>query len=98
MLFRSITNILKHSKANEAKILMQEDDYFLTIIVSDNGVGMTEKDVNGKGLKNIRKRLEAIKGTVEFKRFADEKSTFSMTIPLTMKEEYMTPPQHESVT
>ena len=93
-----ITNILKHSKANEAKILMQEDDYFLTIIVNDNGVGMTEKDVNGKGLKNIRKRLEAIKGTVEFERFADGKSTFSMTIPLTMKEEYMTPPQHENVT
>ena len=85
-----ITNILKHSKATEAKILMQEDESALKIVVTDNGIGMSEQDINGKGLKNISKRLEAIKGILEVKSIVNEKSEFLLTIPLAMKEEYMT--------
>ena len=84
-----ITNILKHSKATEAKILMQEDKSALTITVMDNGVGIMEKDINGKGLKNIIKRLEAIKGTIEINSIANIQSSFILTIPLVMTVEYM---------
>jgi signal transduction histidine kinase len=84
-----ITNILKHSKATEAKILMQEDESTLTITVVDNGIGMNEKDKNGKGLKNISKRLEAIKGKIETNNIANIHSCFILTIPLAMTVEYM---------
>jgi signal transduction histidine kinase len=85
------TNILKHSKATQAKILMQEDDLGLEIIVSDNGIGINNEDVNGKGLKNIHQRLEAIKGTIEVNSIFNEISCFTMRIPLVMTAEYMNP-------
>jgi signal transduction histidine kinase len=83
------TNILKHSKATHATILMQENDDYLEVIVTDNGIGISNEGINGKGLKNIRKRLEAIKGTVVIKSTLNETSCFSMRIPLAIREEYM---------
>jgi signal transduction histidine kinase len=82
-----ITNILKHSKATQAKILMQEDHLVLEIIVTDNGIGISNENANGKGLKNIRQRLETIKGTVEIN--INKTSSFTMRIPLAMTVEYM---------
>jgi signal transduction histidine kinase len=55
----------------------------------DNGIGMNEKDKNGKGLKNISKRLEAIKGKIETNNFTNIHSSFILTIPLAMTVEYM---------
>ena len=82
------TNMFKHSKANQAKILMQEDSEHLVVVVQDNGVGIQEHSKQGKGLSNIRKRLESIKGTLEVQSIPNQWSIFSLKIPLTMLEEY----------
>lgn len=84
-----VTNIMKHSKATKAKILMTEGKTNLELIITDNGVGLSKDGIDGKGLKNIHKRLEAIKGKVEIISIANEATSFSLTIPLVMTAEYM---------
>lgn len=62
------TNIIKHSRATEAKLLFYKitDNLFL-IIISDNGQGFDEKKINsGLGLTAIRERASMLEGNVRF--------------------------------
>lgn len=62
-----INNILKHAKATKIEVQMMKNAGQLITIVSDNGVGMTDKISNdGIGLRNIRGRLNTIGGNVHF--------------------------------
>lgn len=64
----TLNNALKHSKATELKINFIIDKS-LTIIICDNGSGITPEKMRqfGNGLKNIAKRMESIGGTYEIK-------------------------------
>ena len=58
-----ITNILKHSKATEAQIDLSITKKEIIINISDNGIGVENKDtLNGHGLKNITNRVEMLNG------------------------------------
>lgn len=63
-----INNIIKHAKATEVQLEIYEDDNELIFFVKDNGVGLTNPSIEktGIGLKNIKKRVEFLKGTYEF--------------------------------
>jgi len=62
----TLNNALKHSKATELKIGFIIDKS-LTIIIRDNGGGITPEKMRqfGNGLKNIAKRMEGIGGTYD---------------------------------
>lgn len=62
-----INNILKHSKATQAKILITEvsDEIILEII--DNGIGINHHSTEGMGINNIKNRMESIGGVASFK-------------------------------
>ncbi len=60
---------VKHSDCTELKIKLFNDSEFLYLNVTDNGKGFDSKDnskYEGIGLKNIRTRVEYLKGSVEF--------------------------------
>lgn len=54
-----ITNINKHSKANEVAItITKQEEKVLNIIIEDNGIGFkVNYSNNGIGIENIRKRI-----------------------------------------
>lgn len=59
----TVTNINRHSKATNAEILINYDDPGLTIAVSDNGVGFSQKGdtpVTSFGLLGMRERAKLI--------------------------------------
>lgn len=61
-----ITNILKHSKATKAQIDLTIIPKEITINISDNGIGLENKDIlNGNGLKNITNRVEMLNGNLK---------------------------------
>ncbi|RFS15360.1 sensor histidine kinase [Emticicia sp. C21] len=63
-----INNILKHSEATQAEVRLTIDDKQNTLIIKDNGKGISSTSAtNGTGLKNLKARLEAINGKVDFK-------------------------------
>ena len=60
-----ITNVIKHSKANEISIDISLIDNYVNIIVEDNGLGMKKKQAWGQGLKSIQNRAIIHEGTFD---------------------------------
>ena len=76
-----VTNILRHSKATQADLLLSFGKRTLTIIAEDNGTGFNPYDKNsgGMGMKNIRSRVELLDGGISiqspsYKRSVEPKS------------------------
>jgi signal transduction histidine kinase len=69
MIYRIISeltnNILKHSHATEATIQLIYYDTYLEIMAEDNGRGMSQKDSDGIGLKNINSRVAFLGGKLD---------------------------------
>jgi len=55
-------NILKHSKATQARIQLSLAENQIILKVSDNGQGLFDNASDGKGMKNIKARVESIGG------------------------------------
>lgn len=57
-------NIIKHAKASEIQVEIYEDENELVMFVKDNGIGISvnSQQKEGIGLKNIKKRVENLKG------------------------------------
>jgi signal transduction histidine kinase len=61
----SLNNVAKHAQCNEVNIRINIDDD-LRIEIADNGKGFHVDKINkGNGLKNMRKRVHALKGQME---------------------------------
>ncbi len=59
----SITNIIKHAEAKSAEIQIFEDDDYLNITIEDDGKGFNQAAMKrGIGIKNIKSRIEVLKG------------------------------------
>lgn len=58
----ALNNILKHSKATEVHIDLQRTTEGLALYVQDNGTGINFEKIRqfGNGLKNMKKRMEAV--------------------------------------
>lgn len=64
-----IQNSLKHSNCERINILMLNQLRELTLILKDDGVGfeVNNHDINGVGLKSIKKRVEMLNGVYQIK-------------------------------
>ena len=61
-----VNNILKHSRANKAAIILQNHEEALQLIIKDNGVGITkETKKNGVGFINLADRVQAVGGRLK---------------------------------
>ncbi len=61
----ALHNVLKHSGATRVDLRIQLLDQHLQLEIQDNGKGIQEKNEFGNGLKNMKKRIGEIKGTLE---------------------------------
>jgi len=64
-----VNNVIKHANANHLDISLIKDSDGISATVEDNGKGFDMEDsskFDGLGLKNIRTRVEYLKGTVEY--------------------------------
>ncbi len=78
-----ITNTLKHAEASEIHLdVNQINEEYISLIYSDNGVGMDEHSTFGMGLKNIISRVEKLEGEYNV---TPEKRGFHMTIEIPIK-------------
>ncbi len=61
-----VNNVIKHSGANHLDISIVRDEEGISITIEDNGRGFdVSKNSEGIGLKNIRHRINFLRGTVE---------------------------------
>ena len=69
-----INNTIKHSKATEIKIHVNQFEDFINVMYEDNGIGMPDLPTAGFGIHNIESRVQTLKGHVSFE--SNEMGTF----------------------
>lgn len=78
-----LTNILKHSKATQANILLSTNENDIYLEVNDNGIGFdTAKKRQGIGLSNIQSRVSMYEGKLEVYSEPAHGSRISVWFPL----------------
>jgi signal transduction histidine kinase len=61
-----LTNVIKHAQASEVLIQLTKHKELLTISIEDDGKGFEKSnDTKGLGLRSVRKRVQALQGTLE---------------------------------
>jgi signal transduction histidine kinase/ligand-binding sensor domain-containing protein len=84
ILKEALTNVIKHSNANEVYFSLREEESQLIMKISDNGKGITEQ-INtsmGNGIKNMRKRAESVNGKIEIRPNPVTGTSIHVFIPL----------------
>ena len=80
-----VSNILKHAKASEITIQLNNFLNELTLTVEDNGVGFNEASdthKNGLGLKSIESRVQSLEGLLRIDSGKGNGTTVLITIPI----------------
>ncbi|MBL7765316.1 MAG: sensor histidine kinase [Chitinophagaceae bacterium] len=82
----SVNNVIKHSKANTLDISVIRDHEGLQVSIEDNGLGFNKADMSnseGIGMKNIKARVEFLKGTLDIDSRPGKGTLIAFFIPLT---------------
>ncbi len=84
-----LNNVLKHSNASNAYIMMEEEDGKLNIIVKDDGDGFETKNKletqKGIGLNHIKARIHIMKGYFVIESEIGKGTKATMNIPIVEK-------------
>ncbi len=77
-----VNNVLKHSKAKSASIVLKRQDKSLFFKIKDNGVGFNDIETKkGVGFTNILSRAELYKGEVKIEAIAGKGCALSILFP-----------------
>lgn len=82
VLREALSNLARHAAANHADIEVAIEGSELLLTVEDDGVGIGEVTAES-GLRNARRRAEALGGRLELSRRAPHGTTFVWRVPLT---------------
>jgi signal transduction histidine kinase len=81
-----MTNTIKHAKATELDIHLNQHDSTLNIVVEDNGIGFNNaksgKEQSGMGLLSIERRINALGGSVIIESKPSNGTSVIINIPL----------------
>ncbi|WP_299162330.1 ATP-binding protein [uncultured Tenacibaculum sp.] len=81
----SLNNIIKHSKADSAKISIHTTQKHINLIIKDNGIGFNYnekyKNAKGLGLKNLKNRLKSLNGISKITSKINNGTVITILIP-----------------
>lgn len=78
-----LTNIYKHAKATEVDIQLIKHSGYINLIVEDNGKGFSlESKQFGIGLKNVKSRVEVLKGKLDIDTHHDRGTVINIDLKL----------------
>ena len=85
-----INNALKHSNCTEIVVDCSQNNQLFLITVEDNGIGFNTKELNsyeGLGLKNIKSRIELLKGNIEVISGPSQGTIFNIELLVQVNDE-----------
>lgn len=81
----SLNNIIKHSKADSAQVIINETSKRVYLSIKDNGIGFNyhEKyqNPNSIGLKNLKSRVIFLKGLIRVRSIMNKGTTIEISFP-----------------
>jgi signal transduction histidine kinase len=81
----SLTNIARHSRATHVDIRLSKTNDEIHFSITDNGVGITEKEINSKqsfGLIGMKERAASLGGTLEISNLEENGTEIRMVFPI----------------
>ena len=86
-----INNIIKHSKASNAFIIIEDKNDFLSVRIEDDGIGFNYKSSNsssdGLGLNQIEARIQMMNGNFLVESGIDQGSKITFSVPVQKKSQ-----------
>lgn len=83
----ALSNLIKHSQAQEASVSVEKTDKTIKVSISDNGIGFSPAEalnkLTGMGMKTIEERVKIIKGTISFVSKPNSGTQIQLTLPVT---------------
>ncbi|SMP19558.1 sensor histidine kinase [Chryseobacterium profundimaris] len=61
----ALNNAYKHSRSSQIKVLFAQKDNDFIMKVSDNGIGINNRNPEGNGLRNMKRRMQEQNGKCE---------------------------------
>lgn len=89
VLQESVNNVIKHSGASELDLSLIKDADGISATIEDNGKGFDSKNLSEKagiGLKNMKARVEYLKGTIDFDSSPGKGTLVAIHIPFKNKD------------
>jgi two-component system NarL family sensor kinase len=84
----SLNNILKHSRAKNARITLERDVHEVLLKIEDDGCGFKSSDGGkGLGLKNIAERVRMLGGKIKLDSEPDKGTRIEITIPISAEQQ-----------
>ena len=97
LLFRTVRelliNVVKHARAQKAKVSLKSDEKTIRVKVEDDGIGFSYKEYSfrkgkgGFGLFSIKERLHSLGGKMEFDPEITKGTRVVLTLPLRINKE-----------
>jgi signal transduction histidine kinase len=81
----TLTNIIRHANATQVEVVLTQADRELILMVSDNGRGISERDVadaRSIGITGMRERVAQVGGEVSFLGVPGKGTTVTMRVPI----------------
>ncbi len=79
----SLTNVQKHARADQVWMQVSQQDGVITLRVSDNGVGLSERETeSGFGLRGIRERAAQLGGDLKLETRPGGGAQLLLCLPL----------------
>lgn len=82
----AVTNVVKHSEANQCEITFLTKDDSFTIEVKDNGIGISKRDkhFSGSGIQGMKERLAFVNGHLQIE--SQRGTLLRITVPTVIKQ------------
>jgi PAS domain S-box-containing protein len=80
-----LSNVARHANASAATVLVSVGGEVI-LTVTDNGTGPPQDLVPGNGLRNLRSRAEALRGSFAFQAARERGTSATLTIPLPTRD------------
>ncbi len=84
-----LTNVTRHARATQIEVSLVEDATFLTLVVKDNGCGITDREISSPksiGLLGMQERARLRAGEIHFQGTPNLGTTVTVRLPLATGE------------
>ncbi len=61
----ALSNVARHARATSADVIVSVEDVMLSVVVSDDGVGVSDHPSAGSGIRNLSTRAEQLGGDLK---------------------------------
>lgn len=79
----AVTNVVKHARARRMTVMIRVEPTIMTMTLRDDGIGLGKPHENGRGLRGMAKRIEAMGGTLA--SMPGPGTEWYITLPLPVK-------------